>query len=86
MYDDPIRGQRAGRSMVKTSCPASHVFHLSCISEWLDIQAPESLDRRKCCQCNYPALPLLRMDGLQVRDDESRYCETWTAVQGIWLT
>ena len=75
--DGPIRGQPGGRSMVKTSCPASHVFHLGCISKWLDRQAPESLHRRKCSQCNYPALPLLRMDGLKVRDDESRYCETW---------
>ena len=73
--EDGYLGQFGGRSLVNTSCPASEVFHLECITGWLDEQEERSLDQRVCV-CREPALPLIRMDGLRVLDDESTYCET----------
>ena len=75
--DGNIRGQHGGRSLVKTSCnPVPHVFHLECITEWLDRQqSASSLDQRKCI-CRQPALPLIRLDRSNILDDESPYCES----------
>ncbi|WP_257263743.1 ankyrin repeat domain-containing protein [Endozoicomonas sp. ONNA2] len=75
--DGNIRGQHGGRSLVKTSCnPVPHVFHLECITEWLDRQRSESsLDQRKCI-CRQPALPLIRLDRSNVLDDDSDYCQS----------
>ena len=71
MHDEHIiRGQLGGRSLVETSCPASHVFHLECITRWLDEQIERGLDQRECV-CGGPALPLIRMDGIKLLDDES---------------
>ncbi|WP_422460759.1 ankyrin repeat domain-containing protein [Endozoicomonas sp. ALB115] len=73
-----IRGQPGGNSLVKTSCPASHVFHLKCFTQWVESeqQAAINLDQRQCTQCLQPALPLIRLDGESVLDDESHYCES----------
>ncbi|WP_257297005.1 hypothetical protein [Endozoicomonas sp. YOMI1] len=60
MGDDGYIGQVGGRSLVKTSCPASDVFHLKCITEWLDSEqeSVRSLNQRQCA-CRQPALPLI---------------------------
>ncbi|WP_257266152.1 ankyrin repeat domain-containing protein [Endozoicomonas sp. ONNA2] len=78
LEDGYIRGQIGGHSLVKTSCPAFHVFHLKCITEWLNgaQQAGKELHERQCSQCEQPALPLVRLGGESVRDDESLYCES----------
>ena len=76
MHDEHIiRGQLGERSLVKTSCLESHVFHLECITGLLDKQNERGLDQRECV-CGGPALPLIRMDGTKLPDDESPYCET----------
>ncbi len=74
--DDRI-GQQGGR-LVKTSCPSSHVFHLECITKWLDSeqQAEKSLNLRECSQCKQPLLPLIPLGGSHVLDEESPYCES----------
>ncbi|WP_257293511.1 hypothetical protein, partial [Endozoicomonas sp. YOMI1] len=60
--DDGITtGQSAGYTLVGTSCqPKPHVFHLGCITKWLDgeQQQGKRLDQRQCCECRQPALPL----------------------------
>ncbi|WBA80348.1 ankyrin repeat domain-containing protein [Endozoicomonas sp. GU-1] len=76
--DRHIRGQYGGYLLVKASCPESHVFHLECITQWLDsdLQKVKRLDERQCSQCMQPALPLVPLDGSQVPGDESPYCES----------
>ncbi|WP_257294567.1 hypothetical protein [Endozoicomonas sp. YOMI1] len=76
--DRHIRTQPGGHSLVKTSCPASQVFHLECITRWLDSeqQKVRRLDQRQCSECMEPALPLIRLGGKSVLDDESPYCES----------
>ena len=69
------RGQLGEHSLVETSCPASHVLHLGCITRWLDEQNEKGLDQRECV-CREPALPLIRMDGMRSLEDDSLYCET----------
>ena len=79
MNDGHIRGQHdSGHSLVEASCPETHVFHLKCITQWLDgeQQAVKALDERQCSHCLTPGLPLIRMDGPSVLDDESPYCES----------
>ena len=75
--DDGYVGQHGGRSLVKPSCDTREVFHLECITEWLESaqQSARTLDQRQCI-CRQPALPLIRMDGKKLLDDESPYCET----------
>ena len=75
--DDGYSGQLGGRSLVKTSCDGRHVFHLECITDWLNSEqeSAKALDQRQCT-CRQPALPLIRMDGMKLLDDESPYCET----------
>ena len=77
MEDGYIRGQFGGRSLVNTSCPAGHVFHLECITGWLESeqQLAISLDQRECV-CRERALPLIRLAGMELLGDESPYCET----------
>ncbi|WP_257266151.1 hypothetical protein, partial [Endozoicomonas sp. ONNA2] len=50
-------GQLGGRSLVKTSCDKREVFHLECITRWLDSeqQSARTLDQRQCA-CRQPAL------------------------------
>ncbi|WP_145999923.1 hypothetical protein [Endozoicomonas acroporae] len=76
--DDGYCGQFGGRSLVKTSCDGAHVYHLECITESLEIvqQLAMALDQRQCADCKQPALPLIRMDGMRLLNDESPYCET----------
>lgn len=76
--DDSITGHLGGRALVKASCNAiPHVFHLQCITHWLDNQPEErALDQRQCAACRQPALPLIRLVGGSVFDDESPYCES----------
>ncbi|WP_257266391.1 ankyrin repeat domain-containing protein [Endozoicomonas sp. ONNA2] len=75
--DDGYVGQLGGRSLVKSSCDAREVFHLECITEWLESvqQSARTLDQRQCI-CKQPALPLIRIDGRKLLDDEFRYCGT----------
>ncbi|WP_257296893.1 ankyrin repeat domain-containing protein [Endozoicomonas sp. YOMI1] len=75
--DDGYYGQLGGRSLVKTSCDARDVFHLECITDWLNSeqQSAMALDQRQCA-CRQPALPLIRMDGRRPLVDKSPYCET----------
>uniref|UniRef100_UPI0021481474 ankyrin repeat domain-containing protein n=1 Tax=Endozoicomonas sp. ONNA2 TaxID=2828741 RepID=UPI0021481474 len=75
--EDGYFGQFGGRSLVRTSCDSRHVFHLECITGWLDSeqQSAKTLDQRECV-CRQPALPLIRMDGMRPLFDESPYCET----------
>lgn len=75
--DDGYYGQLGGRSLVKTSCDALEVFHLECITRWLNSeqQSARTLDQRECV-CRQPALPLIRIDGMRLLVDESPYCET----------
>ena len=68
------RGQWGGLALVKTSCPGHEVFHLKCITGWLDRQNVE-LDER-ICSCMEKALPLIRMNDMRQLEDESPYCET----------
>ena len=77
LEDGYIRGQFGGRSLVEASCPVPHVFHLECITEWLESeqQLAISLDKRQCI-CWQPALPLIRMYDMRLFEDESAYCET----------
>ncbi|WP_257264488.1 ankyrin repeat domain-containing protein, partial [Endozoicomonas sp. ONNA2] len=74
-YGQLLTRQFGGRSLVKTSCPTSDVFHLECITERLEHQSSNSLEQRECL-CNHPALPLIRLDGMQLPEDVSAYCET----------
>ena len=76
--DGYIRGQFGGRCLVESSCPSAHVFHLECITEWLETvhQLVINLDKRQCCICRQPALPLIRMNDMRILEDESPYCET----------
>ncbi|MBO9494473.1 ankyrin repeat domain-containing protein [Thalassotalea sp. G20_0] len=76
--DRHIRGQHGGHLLVKAPCPASHVFHLECITRWLesDQQKIKKLDERQYSQCMQPALPLVPLDGSRVPGDESPYCES----------
>uniref|UniRef100_UPI0021479FB1 hypothetical protein n=1 Tax=Endozoicomonas sp. ONNA2 TaxID=2828741 RepID=UPI0021479FB1 len=75
--DESVRGEFGGHSLVKTSCkPEPHVFHLGCITRHLDEQSETSLDKRRCSECEQPALPLIRNDGESVDNDKSFYCES----------
>ena len=75
--DDGYIGQLGGRSLVNASCPAAHVFHLECITRWLESeqQLAKSLDQRECI-CKQPVLPLIRLKDMRPLEDESPYCET----------
>ena len=76
--DGYTRGQFGGHSLVESYCPSAHVFHLECITRWLETvhQLVISLDKRQCCICRQPALPLIRMNDMRILEDESPYCET----------
>ena len=76
--ESSINGQLGGRALVKTSCnPIPHVYHMKCITEWLDKQSEEwALDQRQCVLCMQPALPLIKLGGSTILDDESPYCES----------
>ncbi|MBO9496644.1 ankyrin repeat domain-containing protein [Thalassotalea sp. G20_0] len=73
-------GQSAWHTtLVRTSCqPKPHIFHLGCITEWLDgdQQKRKSLDQRQCCDCKQPALPLVRVNGSRILEKDSFYCES----------
>ncbi|WP_422446041.1 MULTISPECIES: ankyrin repeat domain-containing protein [unclassified Endozoicomonas] len=67
------------KTPVRTSCqPKPHFFHLGCITEWLDgdLQKGKSLDQRQCCDCKQPALPLVRVNGSRILENDSFYCES----------
>ena len=78
--DGYIRRAYGGHSLVQTSCnPIPHVFHLDCITGWFNSedQKLKRLDERQCGECNQKkALPLIRMNGMRLLEDESPYCET----------
>ncbi|MGI2028198.1 ankyrin repeat domain-containing protein [Endozoicomonas acroporae] len=73
-------GQSAWHTtLVRTSCqPKPHIFHLGCITDWLDgdQQNRKSLDQRQCCDCKQPALPLVRVNGSRILENDSFYCES----------
>ena len=72
--DVHARDQSGDFALVKTSCPTRDVFHLKCITGWLDRQEVK-LDERICI-CSEKALPLIRMNDKRQLEDESLYCET----------
>ncbi|WP_257282754.1 ankyrin repeat domain-containing protein [Endozoicomonas sp. SESOKO1] len=77
--DGIATGQFGGHTLVRTSCqPKPHVFHLGCITRWFhgEPQKYMRLDLRQCCECKQPALPLVRLDGSHILEDESSYCES----------
>ena len=72
-------GRSGGPTLVRTACqPKPHVFHLECITKWLDGQQQQEkrLDLRECGECKQPVLPLVRLKGSHIQEDESFYCES----------
>ncbi|WP_257264116.1 ankyrin repeat domain-containing protein, partial [Endozoicomonas sp. ONNA2] len=76
-----------GGRLVQASCPGSHVFHLECITQWLDSeqQAAKSLDQRECKQCRQPLRPLTPLVRSNVLDEKSPYCESLMGRTAIHL-
>ena len=77
--DGITTGQLGEHTPVRTACqPKPHVFHLGCISEWLDgeQQQKKRLDQRECGVCKQSALPLAELGGSSTLEDKSPYCES----------
>ena len=59
-------------ALVKTACkPVAHLFHIKCINDWLS----HSLDNRRCVICRQSPLPLVRLLGARIYENEP-YCES----------
>lgn len=77
--DGITTGRSGGRTLVRTSCqPKPHIFHLECITRWLEGEQQQNkrLNLRQCGECKQPVLPLVRLQGSHIQEDESPYCES----------